>query len=339
MNNNTNSYLSQVRQLRKVAISAIKMYPIDILQLKFINHGENTTYKIISKQGNFLLRIHRKNYHSKNAILEELSWIMHLSESTDFIQKPISSKNGLLVEEVTIGETLDTRLCSVLTWIDGNLKFRSLTQKSLFNTGLLAGKLHKNAIKQKVVHRNYWDSEGLLGKNASFGSLQSLRPEIKEAEYKILEACRKMTFSKIDYYNKNNPHKSSMIHADLHFGNIVWKKDEPIPIDFDDCGFGPHMYDLAVILKGFDNIFKHSHKKDQKPFVESLFEGYSTNQDLSKEDIDILPYFKITRSLVMLGWQYGRKDNPSIFKYFKKNLQFHLKYFEKVLNKGPDSLY
>ena len=335
----TKSYLSQVRQLRKFAISAVKMYPIDIIQLKFINHGENTTYKIISKQGNFLLRIHRQNNHSKNAILEELGWVKHLSESTDYIQQPIPSINGLLVEEITISNTLDSRFCSVLKWVDGNLRYRSLTQNSMFNTGKLVGTLHKNAFKQKVLYRNYWDSEGLLGKNATFGSLHNLKPEIRKREYEILEKCRKITFKKIENYIIKNPHKSSMIHADLHIGNIVWKKDKPIPIDFDDCGFGSHMYDLAVILKGSDNLFKSSQKKAKKPFVESLLEGYSSTQNLSKDDIDILPYFKITRNLLMLGWEYERRDNPSIFKYFIKYFEYHIKNFEKVLKNGPDSLY
>ena len=337
--NNTKSYLSQVRQLRKIAVSAIKKYPIEVVQLKFINHGENTTYKVISKKGNFLLRIHRKNYHSKKAILEELGWVKQLSENTDFIQKPIPSINGLLLEEITIGDTSDSRFCSVLTWIDGNIRYRSLTQNTMFNAGRLVGNLHKSTFKQKVKHRNYWDAEGLLGVNAKFGSLHNLKPEIKKEEYKILEECRMMTLNKIENYNSKNPHKLSMIHADLHFGNIIWKKNEPIPIDFDDCGFGSQMYDLAITLNASNYLFKLSQKKSKQLFVESLFKGYSSTQNLSKEDIDILPYFKLTRNLTMLGWAYDRRDVPDIYEHFKKTIEDKIKHFEKALKEGPDSLY
>jgi len=335
----TKSYLSQVRQLRKVAVSALKLYPIDIIDLKFINHFENTTFKIVSRKGNYLLRIHRKNNHSKNAILEELTWLKQLSENIEHIQKPIASINGLLVEEITFGDPLNSRFCSVLTWVEGKMRYKSITQNAMFSTGQLIGKLHKNTYKKKVKHRNYWDSEGLLGVNAKFGSLLNLKAEIKKAEFEVLENCRVMILKKIENYNNKNPHKSSMIHADLHFANIVWKKEEPIPIDFDDCGFGSQMYDLAIIIRGSNNLFNLSKKKAKQPFIESFLEAYSSTHNLSKNDIDILPYFNITRNLVMFGWAYERRDNPSIFKHFKKSLKNKIKYFEKILKEGPESLY
>jgi len=336
---NSTSYLSQVRQLRKLAIEALKLYAIEVIQLKFINHGENTTYKVVSKKGNFLLRIHRKDYHSKNAILEELEWVKQLSENNEQIQKPILSINGKLVEEVSFGKTADSRYCSVLTWVDGKMRYKSITQNALRNAGQLAGQLHQNADKIKVKHRQYWTAEGLLGANAKFGGLHKLKPEISKAQYEVIEACRKMTFQKVKQYRIQNPHKSSMIHADLHFGNIIWQKDNAIPIDFDDCGFGFHMYDLAITLSSADHFFKSTQQKTKQAFVESLLEGYSATHNLSRDDIEILPYFKLTRSLVMLGWVHERKDNPSIYKHFKQNLKTKIKYYKKVVKKGPDLLY
>jgi len=336
---NTKSYLSQVRQLRNAANAVLKKYPIEVIKLKFINHGENTTFKIISQSDFFLLRIHRKNYHSKHAIKEELEWLKQLSENADFIQKPLRSYNGLLVEEIQIGNNLDSRFCSVLTWVTGNMRHRSLNQKALFNAGQLAGYLHQNTFKQKIEHRAYWDTEGLLGMNAKFGNLHTLKPEISKSEFKALEECRLMTIKKIETYKNQKAMKFSMIHADLHFGNIIWKKNQPMPIDFDDCGHGPHMYDLAIILKSVDYLFKSPSKNAKESFIEALFEGYTSTQDLSKDDLEILPYFKLTRNLVMLGWGYDRRDNPPIFKHFKETLQKKLEHFKKALKEGPEPLY
>ena len=39
-----------------------------------------------------------------------------------------------------------------------------------------------------------------------------------------------------------------LIHADLHLGNAVFEGDHVKLIDFDDCGTGPRLYDLAVAL-------------------------------------------------------------------------------------------
>ncbi len=337
--NNRRSYQSQVRQLRKVANAALEKYSFEVLKLKFVSHGENTIYKVFTEEKNFILRIHRANYHSKNAILEELAWVKQLSESTGLVPKPTSSINGLLVEEISIDHSEATRLCSVLSWIDGKMRFGSLTKERLFNAGKLAGQLHKSAENQKVKHRIYWDAPGLLGANATVGSLQNLEVEIGETKFQTLDSCRLLALRKMNEYNERNPDKSSLIHADLHFGNIIWQKSEPIPIDFDDCGFGFQMYDLAILLGGTDFFFKITKKKGKQAFIESLFEGYSSVNKLTKADLEILPYFKLTRNLVQVAWAYERRDHPEIYEHLKKDLGNRINYYQKALREGPDSLY
>src|SRR5207244_5440931 len=38
--------------------------------------------------------------------------------------------------------------------------------------------------------------------------------------------------------------RAQRIHGDLHWGNILWAKDGPILVDFDDCLMGPPVQDL-----------------------------------------------------------------------------------------------
>lgn len=335
----TSSYLSKLRKLRKLAETALKQYPIKVKQLQFINHGENTTYKVIAAEGIFLLRIHRTNYHSKAAILEELKWLECLSKKMKNIQKPLLSKNGLLVETVTNEEVAVTRFCSLLSWKHGIMKTKSLTVKNMYATGLLTAELHKNSAKIKVKHRNYWTVEDMLNEDTRFDSFKNLQSELTKNQYDILDKCRKMTFKKIKQYQDKYPEKLSLIHADLHFGNIIWRKNEPIPIDFDDCGIGFHMYDISVSLTGADNLFRGPKKSERQAYVESLLEGYASTQNLTKADIDILPYFKLTRNLSILLWMNERKDNPFIYEHLKKTKQKRINYYKKVLKDGPNGIY
>jgi Ser/Thr protein kinase RdoA (MazF antagonist) len=39
-----------------------------------------------------------------------------------------------------------------------------------------------------------------------------------------------------------------LIHADLHLDNALFWRDDVRIIDFDDCGFGYWLYDIAVSL-------------------------------------------------------------------------------------------
>ena len=42
--------------------------------------------------------------------------------------------------------------------------------------------------------------------------------------------------------------KVGLIHADLHLDNALFWRDNVRVIDFDDCGFGYWLYDIAVAL-------------------------------------------------------------------------------------------
>jgi len=311
----TSSYLSQLRQLRKLALNALKQFDLKVKEIKFIFHGENTTYKILAKEGVFLLRIHRENYHSKAAIIEELSWLERLSKQMENIPKPVVSKNGLLVEKITNHSAAISRCCSLMVWQHGIIKDKSITTSNMFAIGLLIAQLHKRTIGYKVKHRNYWTLEGLLNEENKFGSYKSLQAELSKNQYSILDKCRKFTFKKIKKYQLKHPKKMALIHADLHFGNIVWQKNKPVPIDFDDCGFGFYMYDIAAAIFSLDHL------------------------NLTTEDINILPYFKLTRSLSLFLWLYESKDNSVLFEHFKKRKLKYINYYKKVLDSGPDKLF
>jgi Ser/Thr protein kinase RdoA (MazF antagonist) len=56
----------------------------------------------------------------------------------------------------------------------------------------------------------------------------------------------------VDCLNTLTSHERNygMIHADLHIGNVVFRDNEPYPIDFGRCGFGFHLYDIAQSIMG-----------------------------------------------------------------------------------------
>lgn len=71
------SYRMQVKRMRRLAQVAVTLFPLGPLrELKFINHGENTTFRATCGRGRrFLIRIHRDGYHSLEALNEELGWL------------------------------------------------------------------------------------------------------------------------------------------------------------------------------------------------------------------------------------------------------------------------
>jgi Ser/Thr protein kinase RdoA (MazF antagonist) len=73
-------------------------------------------------------------------------------------------------------------------------------------------------------------------------------------------------------------------------------------IDFDDCGYSWHTYDIAVALYNY---------RDHPQFTDicdALVAGYRAVRPLREVSLDQLPVFFLIRSLVWLGWINGRPE-------------------------------
>src|SRR5687767_1860875 len=131
------SYLGQVRRLRALAEQTLRLYARRVEACHFLSHGENTTFHVTADGGkHFLLRIHRNDYHSRDALVEELRWLQELSDDPMLIvPRPVPSKRGQLVERVETSAVGEARHCSALEWIDGRFINKSLSCSHMENLG------------------------------------------------------------------------------------------------------------------------------------------------------------------------------------------------------------
>jgi Ser/Thr protein kinase RdoA (MazF antagonist) len=330
------TYLGQTRKLREFAEYTLKSFPIKATRLEFINHGENATYRIHTNKKHYLLRIHCRSFRTKQAIKEELKWLAHLNKNTELeVQSPLKSQKGNTVETISHESLGHERNVSILEWCEGSI--RDNKNESIYNrVGQLVGKLHNNPIK--APNRKFWDADGLIGKNAVLGPLHAL-DSVFPQHSKEIEEYRKHLHKKLKAYQKKNPNKIQLIHSDLHFGNMLWNKGKPIPIDFDDCGVGIMMNDLAVSLAQSSNYFKRIGKKEAQKNKHAMLEGYQQHSELTKDDIKILPYMIATRELGMMGWLHERSDNPFLREHLKKHIKTRLKKTKAYIKQADNETF
>lgn len=325
---NQASYLSQVRRLRALAHKALAQYPIKVKSMYFINHGENTTFRVLSKNNQtYLLRIHRNNYHTKLAITEEIAWIGLLSKKGLSVPTPVISKKGHLVETVEHEAVDGSRNCSVFKWIHGSFIEKSIQPRHMFEVGQILADFQNNTPKGKTKDRQYWTAEGLVGTNPKFSSLDKIESATPKQQ-KILTKGRKQTFKKLKQYEKKFPNRMGLIHADLHFGNIVLTKNKLGAIDFDDCGYGFFVYDLIVPYISMQNSLGEKKKHLFQDYKKALIDGYKTKRKWDHHDEALFSHLVTARRLSMLGWLNSRSDNPRLKKYMKSAIKIaiaHLK--------------
>lgn len=308
------TFLTQVRRLRKLAILALKEYSIKVDKIKFINHSENTTFKIITKDAKkYLLRIHRNNNHSKLSILEELEWLSEISKTSQLqVPIPVLTKQKSMLVTISTPEVASERHCCLFQWIEARFIRKSMHTNHLYQLGQQMAQLHLSTRGKKVVHRNYWTADGMIGKNAKFGSIENLIG-VSPGKQKIITEAKNNILLKIKRFEKKYPERLGLIHADLHFKNILLGSNNSlVTIDFDDCGTGFFLYDIAIPLMSVETILGTTNKKDMKYYKKAFIDGYTTFKKWDAEDEKMLPYFIITRKLVLLGWINMRTDNLKV---------------------------
>ena len=104
------------------------------------------------------------------------------------------------------------------------------------------------------------DVDGFVGESPFWGRFWE-EPRLGSSERRLIESARIKVQAVLSRYEKRAD-GYSLIHADLHPGNILFDGSRLHLIDFDDAGFGWHIYDLAVALfyyqsrRDFDSILK-----------------------------------------------------------------------------------
>jgi Ser/Thr protein kinase RdoA (MazF antagonist) len=320
----TISYLAQVRRLRRFAYEVLERYRIKVQLVEFINHGENATFKVTAGRGKkYLLRVHRNDYHCREAIGEELAWLTNLAESGEHVPVPVVSGNGHVVETVSMPELDLSRHCSLFEWVDGRFIEKSVKHGTMRKIGELLARLQNRAPKTR--YRRYWDAEGLLGAGAKFGSIDALAGVLRK-EQQIITSARETTLAILHRYQNRFPERTGLIHADLHFGNLLATNSGLGAIDFDDCGHGFHVYDLVIPCLSVANILGESRKGELPAFKMALFDGYRSIRAFDGEDEALFPHLLTARRLLMLGWMNSRSDNPRIRQQFRAAVDRSLKH-------------
>jgi Ser/Thr protein kinase RdoA (MazF antagonist) len=100
------------------------------------------------------------------------------------------------------------------------------------------------------------------------------------------------------------PDRYGLIHADLVPENILVDGDALRVIDFDDAGYGWHMFEIATSLYFIrrDSIYFQAR--------DAVVEGYRQHRSLPEEHLALLPMFLAARGSTYLGWVHTRAGEP-----------------------------
>ena len=295
------------------AQEALKAFPIDPDGLELVSHSENVTYRVIDRRDGFAygLRLHRPWYHTIGELISERDWIRALDDAGIAVQAPMRTRDGEEYASVTIPATGERRFAGLARWTKGSVLaevLRETTDTELATRrfeqlGALTASLHDQAEAWKPpagFTRHALDADGLMGEAPHWGPFWDHRG-LSDSEQRLMLDTRARLHAALADLDRQ-PGGYSLIHADMHPGNVLVDGDALTIIDFDDAGWGWHAYDIAVAL------FYQQRAANFEAFEHAYVTGYRSMRRLSEQSLALLPMFRLIRGLAQIGWFHQRPE-------------------------------
>lgn len=295
------------------ARQALKSFPLGTVDLEFVHISENVTFRVTEKDGSatYVLRLHRPGYHSIEALKSERVWTRALAAAGVAVPELVLTSNGEDYVQVVIEALNESRWAGLARWIDGELlggiieaePVHQINARHFSKLGAMLACAHDQAsdwARPAGFIRHCLDADGLMGAQPFWGPFWDYE-RLSAAERCLLLDTRETIRAALLRYGKS-PRTFSMIHADLHPGNVIVDGGHLAMIDFDDAAFGWHQFDIAVALV----LYQDQPHFDL--FRDACIEGYRTARSISDADLELLPMFQLARSMVQLGWYHERPE-------------------------------
>lgn len=165
------------------------------------------------------------------------------------------------------------------------------------NVGTIMAKMHVQSQhwkKPSYFKRMNWGFGGTFGKDNNFYGAAYNDPKwVTVQDAMTLNMVVDEIFFRLRKYGKS-PDRWGMIHSDLRAANLLQDGDKITVLDFDDCGEGWYMYDIAGAVALME------HRADLQEIVDEILAGYETIRPLSDADKAEIPTFIMMRRLGML---------------------------------------
>ncbi|WP_339282975.1 phosphotransferase [Paenibacillus sp. FSL R5-0486] len=307
---------------RKVALSAIQKYNLEWDNIQFIQLSDTITYKIeTSTDNNYLLRIHSDRL-SREEIRPELLLLQALNKSKDLnVPEGMANCDGIYVLDIETETGYRRPYITMMRWIEGEKAAGEFTDSQAYNMGVMMSRLHaaaKDFNAPSDFVRPTWGVESFKREMAKLE--RYYERFLSEEGWKLYQDAAEKVVSQLTTMHPSE-HNYGLIHADLHTGNMVFRDNQPYPIDFGRCGYGYYLYDMAgTILELWP---KHRWM---------LVQGYESMRKLEKDYIRDLECFFV---MFMIENSCHHSSDPRETTSLIDEQKYAQAYIKEYLNGNP----
>jgi len=306
----------QGERVAALARGALNSWGLEAQELTLLKYRENAVFRVIAGDGRrYAIRVHRAGYHSDAELRSELQWMRALSTDGFDVPELVPTRAGDLFQVVSHPGVPEPRQVDLFQWIDGlqlgsvesGLQADDATLAQTFRTiGVLAARLHNHSERWRPppgFTRQSWDREGLVGERPLWGRFWELAA-LSDSERALMIRARDRVRLELGGLERS-PRNYGLIHADFAPENLMVDGSRVRLIDFDDAGYGWHLFEIATTL------YFHIGQPYFEHVERATLEGYRTERELTAADEALLPLFYTARGSTYLGWVHTRSETET----------------------------
>ncbi len=276
---------------------------------QLIKYRENAVFRVDLGGVRTAVRVHRYDYHSDAALTSELQWMAALDAAGICVPTVVPTREGALFAVVDVPGMPGPMQVDRFAWIDGEqlgsvedgVTDPAAAADTYRTIGQLAARVHNQASGWTLPAgfvRHTWDADGLAGPNPLWGRFWELEAA-SETQRALMRRCRDHIHRELSSRGRHQG-QYSMIHADFVPENLMVTGSGVRLIDFDDAGFGWHLFELATALYFIQ----------AEPYFDTaraaLIAGYREHRPLSEQMLADLPLHLLARAFTYIGWVHTR---------------------------------
>jgi len=257
----------------------------------------NDTYRVETGAGPFYLRVYRHGWRTDAETGAELALLGDLHRLGLRVSRPVPRTDGSLLGWVHAAE--GDRQVVLFTPAEG-ADVREIEVRHAEAYGRLAANLHTTADNHLPTYARFdLDERHLLDEpltaiRSRLGDIDGCAEDLaylEEVAVRVRDRLVTLPRTRSAY---------GLCHGDLHPGNVRFGDDgEPTLFDFDCCGYGWRVYDLAVFV--WNSYLERRSKTWRTQRWRAFLRGYTSTRPLTAGDLAPVPLFLIARHIWLMG--------------------------------------
>ncbi|MCG8358991.1 MAG: phosphotransferase [Kiloniellales bacterium] len=267
-----------------------------------LSESENKVYLVSDPEraDRYVIRVNsgRLAYHVPPSIAAELTWLMALRRDTDIVvPEVLCARDGSLVQTIAAPDLDKPRHAVVYSFLAGAEPPEDALLPGFERLGEISARMHLHAkswVPPSGFARHSWTPDVILDDRVRWGPWQE-GVEGQEDALRLLSRLDAAVRNRLSSLPTDREH-FGLIHADLRLANLLDDGERTAIIDFDDCGYGWYLFDLAAALSFLEE------RPDVPDLIARWLQGYRKVAPVPAKLEAEVPTLIMLRRLQLLGW-------------------------------------